>query len=311
MSTFFYNRAKGELEPEIILGGRMMRLAYASPCRKLLSWPLFGTALCSRLLGWYANRGFSKGRIDSTIQELKIEMGDFEVPKEGFKCFNEFFARKIKSGARPFAADGLCSPADCRLTIYPELHDDSCIPVKGAEFSVTELLFGLNPPPKTGTPDDDRWDLTKEFKDGSLCVFRLCPSDYHRFHFPDDGRLLDSWRIPGRYDSVHPIALEQKIKVFTSNVRHVSMMELEHFGLAAYVEVGAFGVASIHNTFSGEAFLRGDEKGYFDFGGSTVIMVFGKGAVTYDRDLLEQSANGVECLVRAGEHIGEPVNMLK
>ncbi len=304
MTTFFYNRAKGELEPEIILGGRMMRLAYATPCRKFLSWPLFGTAFCSRLLGWYAGRGISKGRIAKTIEELHIDMEDFNVPDGGFKCFNDFFARKLKPGARPFATDGLCSPADCRLTVYPELHEDTCIPVKGAEFSVTELLFGLNRPEPTGNADDDRWDLAKEFKGGSLCVFRLCPSDYHRFHFPDDGRMIDSWRIPGRYDSVHPVALEQKIKVFTSNVRQVSMLELAGFGLAAYVEVGAFGVASIHNTFEGNEFRRGDEKGFFDFGGSTVILVLTKSAVEYDNDLLEQSAKGVECLVRAGEHIG-------
>lgn len=82
------------------------------------------------------------------------------------------------------------------------------------------------------------------------------------------------------------------------------MLELAHGGLAAYVEVGAFGVASIHQTFDGKEFRRGDEKGYFDFGGSTVIMVFPKSAVEYDKDLLEHSANGVECLVRAGEHIG-------
>ena len=304
MTTFFYNRAKGELEPEIILGGRMMRIAYASPCHSFLNWPLFGTALCSRLLGWYASSSLSKGRIDSTIEELKIDMADYVVPDGGFKCFNDFFARKLKPGARPFAKDGLCSPADCRLTVYPELHEDTCIPVKGAEFSITELLFGLNRPEPTGTAEDDRWDLAKEFKGGSLCVFRLCPSDYHRFHFPDDGTLLDSWRIPGRYDSVHPIALEQKIKVFTSNVRQVSMLELAGFGRTAYVEVGAFGVGSIHNTFEGNEFHRGDEKGYFDFGGSTVIMVFTKSAVEYDGDLLEHSANGEECLIRAGEHIG-------
>ncbi len=304
MPTCFFNRAKGILEPEIILGGRMMRIAYASPCRKFLSWPLFGTALCSRLLGWYANRGISRGRIAGTIAELKMDMSDFEVPEGGFRCFNEFFARKLKPGARPFATEGLCSPADCRLLVYPELREDICIPVKGAEFSVTELLFGLNKPEPTGTAEDERWDLAKDFKDGSLCVFRLCPSDYHRFHFPDDGKLLENWRIPGRYDSVHPMALEQKIKVFTSNVRQVSMLELAEFGLAAYVEVGAFGVASIHQTFEGDAFRRGDEKGYFDFGGSTVIMVFRKSALHYDDDLLEHSANGIECLVKAGEHIG-------
>ncbi|MBO4345230.1 MAG: phosphatidylserine decarboxylase [Victivallales bacterium] len=304
MATSFYNRAKGTLEPEIVLGGRLMRIAYATPCRKILSWPLFGTALFSRLLGWYASRGISRGRIASTISELKMDMADFEVPEGGFRTFNEFFARRVKKGARPFAASGLCSPADCRLLVYPELQDDTCIPVKGADFSVTELLFGLKRPDATGTPDDERWDLAKEFRGGSLCVFRLCPSDYHRFHFPDDGKMLDSWRIPGAYHSVHPMALEQMIRVFTSNVRQVSMLELAEFGLSAFVEVGAFGVASIHQTFGGGEFHRGDEKGFFDFGGSTVIMVFRKGTVEYDGDLLEHSANGVESLVKAGEHIG-------
>ena len=288
--TTFYNRAEKREQTELILGDRMLRLAYSTPARHVLSWPLFGTAFCSRLLGWYANRSFSKGRIGRTIEELQMDMSDYVVPEGGFRCFNEFFARKLKPGARPFAAEGLCSPADCRLLVYPTLEEGLCIPVKGAQFTVAELL------------DDEQ--TAQLFKGGTLCVFRLCPSDYHRYHFPDDGRLLKSWRLPGKYHSVHPIALEQRIKVFTTNVRVVSLLELAHFGRAAFIEVGAFGVGSINQTFTGTAFKRGDEKGYFTFGGSTIIMLFEPGRITLDKDIREHSAKGMECLVKAGEHIG-------
>ena len=288
--TTFYNRAEKREQTELILGDKMLRLAYSTPARHVLSWPLFGTALCSRLLGWYANRSFSKGRIGRTIEELQMDMSNYVVPEGGFRCFNEFFARRLKPGARPFAAEGLCSPADCRLLVYPALEEGLCIPVKGAQFTVAELL------------DDEQ--TAQHFKGGTLCVFRLCPSDYHRYHFPDDGRLLKSWRLPGKYHSVHPIALEQRIKVFTTNVRVVSLLELAHFGRAVFIEVGAFGVGSINQTFTGTAFKRGDEKGFFTFGGSTIIMLFEPGRITLDEDIREHSAKGMECLVKAGEHIG-------
>ena len=288
--TTFYNRTEKREQTELILGDRMLRLAYSTPARHVLSWPLFGTAFCSRLLGWYANRGISKGRIGRTIEELQMDMSDYVVPDGGFCCFNEFFTRKLKPGARPFAPEGFCSPADCRLLVYPKLEDGLCIPVKGAQFTVAELLA-----------DEQAAQL---FKGGTLCVFRLCPSDYHRYHFPDDGCLLKSWHLPGKYHSVHPIALEQRIKVFTTNVRVVSLLELAHFGRAAFIEVGAFGVGSINQTFTGTEFKRGDEKGYFTFGGSTIIMLFEPGKITLDDDIREHSAKGVECLVKAGEHIG-------
>ena len=285
----FYNRSTREMQRELVLGDSLLRLAYSTPARHLLSWPLFGTALCSRLLGWYATRGLSKGRIERTVRELKMELADYEVPPQGFASFNEFFARRLKPGARPFAPKGLCSPADSRLLVYPKLEKGLCIPVKGASFTVEELL---------GSQEE-----AAPFEGGSLFVFRLCPSDYHRFHFPDDGTLLRHWRIPGKYHSVNPLALEQRIKVFTTNVREISILELAHFGKAAFIEVGAFGVASITQTHQGAAFKRGDEKGYFTFGGSTVIMIFGPGRLTIDSDILSHSDNGVECLVKAGEHV--------
>lgn len=293
----FYNRRTGTLQEEIILGDSLLRLAYSTPARHVLSWPLFGTALMSRILGWYANRGFSKARIDKTIESLHMSMDDYVIPDGGFTCFNDFFARRLKPGARIFVSEGLPAPADSRLLVYPVLEDGMCIPVKGASFSVSELLR-----------DDG---LASEFNSGSLAVFRLCPSDYHRYHFPDDGRLVKSWRIPGRYDSVSPLALEQMIRVFTSNVRQITLLELEHFGKAVYIEVGAFGVASITQTYKSHLFARGDEKGFFTFGGSTVILLLKKDAVKYDDDILEHSAQAVESLVRAGDKIADSLSSQK
>ncbi len=289
MPTVFYNRAKGAMEEERILGDSMLRLAYLSPIRGLLKWPLFCCAAFSRLMGWYCNRGISRRKIQSTIDSLQIDMEQFVVPENGFSNFNDFFARHVKPGMRPFAEDGLCSPADARLTVFPRLSKETCIPVKGASFTLSELL------------QDEA--LAREFENGSLAVFRLCPADYHRYHYPDSGTEKRHWRIPGGYHSVHPIALQQGIKVFTTNVREISLLNLEHFGDAAYIEVGAFGVASINQTHNEGAFARGEEKGYFTFGGSTIILIIKENAANYDSDILAQSEKGVETLVRAGEHI--------
>lgn len=289
--TVFYNRATGQLQEELILGDKLLRLAYTSCARHFLAWPLFGNALFSKLMGKYADSTLSRSRVDKTIADLKMDMGDYMVPQGGFPTFNDFFTRHLKPGARPFPKEGLCSPADCRLTVWPELKENTCIPVKGAQFTISQLL------------GDDEY--AKEFINGSLCVFRLCPSDYHRYHFPDDGRILKFWRMPGRFHSVHPLALAQNIKVFTTNVREISMLELKHFGLCAFIEVGAFGVARITQTHQGQSFMRGHEKGFFSFGGSTIITVFKQNAVVFHEDIRKQSASGIECLIKAGEHIGK------
>ena len=291
--TWFYDRRQGALRQEIILGDTMLRLAYLSPCRGLLRWPLFGSSFCSRMLGWFADRGFSRFKIAATAKQLDIDMDEVVLPTGGFRTFNEFFCRHLKPSARPLDSDQhrLLSPADCRCLVYPELNHDSCIPVKGASFSVSELL---------GTAGEE---YASRFQNGSLAVFRLCPADYHRYHFPASGRLLRNWRLRGKYHSVHPLALATKIRVFSENLREVSMLDLDDGGLAAFIEVGAFGVASICQTFAGQDFLRGQEKGYFAFGGSTIIVILEPGRWHFDADLLTKSAEGCECLLRMGEGI--------
>lgn len=294
--TWFYDRRQGRLEQEIILGDRMLRLAYQSCWRGLLRWPLFGCSLCSRLLGCFADSRFSRGRIAPAVKQLGIDLSEVEMPAAGFKTFNEFFCRHLKAGSRPLDPDPrrLLSPADSRALFWPELQDGQCIPAKGASFSVEELL---GPPGAEFAP---------RFRTGALAVFRLCPADYHRYHFPADGRLLRSWRLRGKYHSVHPLALATRIQVFSENLRVVSMLDFGPGGLAAFIEVGAFGVASIQQTFSGSEFQRGQEKGFFAFGGSTIILLLEPGRWRFDQDLLEHSAKGRECLIRMGESIAGP-----
>lgn len=291
---FVYDRKTKELVPEIVLGDSLLKLAYHGSIQKAMHHILFKRAFLTKLIGKYCDSPLSKGKIKKTIQQLKIDTDEFADPVDSYKTFNEFFARKLKADARPFDTDEdvLCSPADARLTIYPRLEENLCIPVKGARFTVNELLGKTH-------------EETSIFDGGVIMIFRLCPADYHRYHFPAKGKILDHWRIDGQLHSVNPVALKLGIKIFQHNTREVTMLELENFGRVAFVEVGAFGVGGIETTHSGETFEKMDEKGYFKFGGSTVILVFEPNKICIDHDLEERSARGIETLVRAGEHIAD------
>ncbi len=291
----FYDRSSGQLQRETVLGDRWLRLAYCSPIRGLLQWPLFGCAAFSRMMGWYLDTRASATKINPTIQELKISMEDAVVPPGGFQCFNDFFARALKPEARPLPEDRSCliTPAEGRLTVYPELRAGVAIPVKGVPFSVEELLG----------PQGRQY--TRQLAEGSLMVCRLCPADYHRYHFFADGVTLKHWWLRGKYHSVNPLALSLGFKVFAENLRTVRIMQLSSVKApCAMISVGAFGVASIHDQ-PGDRFSRGDEAGYFTFGGSTVIVIFPPDAVRFDDDLVEHSAAGIETFVKVNSAIGK------
>ena len=286
----YYNRATGELCQETVMGDAAIKWAYQTMSGKLISPLLFGSSALSRLLGWYFDSPLSKSKIAAAISDLEIDTSEFAIPQQQYKSFNDFFTRKLKDGARPFSSDvkTFLSPADGRLLVYDNIGSDTQVNVKGVEDSLHNLF----------ARDID------EFNGGKVAVVRLCPADYHRYHFPCAGTVVDQVQVKGQYHSVNPVALNAKQQIFCLNKRSYTLIDTVQFGRVAFMEVGAFGVAGIHQTFSGSTVERMQEKGYFDFGGSTVVLVFQKDAIEFSADLLTNSKKRVETLVKVGETIG-------
>lgn len=226
----------------------------------------------------------------------QINMSDVKYPLEHFKTFNEFFIRELKPGARPVAFmernDIAVCAADCRLMAYQAVSDATRFWIKGKKFSIKGLL--------------GEESCSSSFIDGTMVIFRLAPQDYHRFHFPVTGRIDKFVDIPGCLYTVNPIAVNSKYcNVFTENKRAVSIISTSDFGKVAFVAIGATMVGSI--TFQkkqGDQVQKGDEFGYFSFGGSTVICVFEKDSIKIDEDLIENSARSLETLVSVGMKLG-------
>ncbi|KIC14488.1 archaetidylserine decarboxylase [Leisingera sp. ANG-Vp] len=281
------DRDTGETFEEVVLGEKWIRWAYQNASAKPVEKLLFRSAIVSRLMGaWFGSR-FSKGKISAVIDELSIDMDEATAPAESYACFNDFFVRNLKPEARPYSEDprDIVSPADGRVLVFPELTEDVFVPVKGFPMSLNTMLPGIS----------------ERFIGGALAIVRLCPADYHRYHFPAAGRITAARDINGALHSVNPIALGAGPDVFGENKRSWTLIETETFGTYCFVEVGAFGVGSIVNTRTSGDVQKMDEKGYFKFGSSTVVVVFEPGKIRFSGDLVANSAKGRETLVKVGQ----------
>ncbi len=283
------DRETGESFEEKILGEKWIRWAYQDSSTGFLEALLFRSSWFSRLMGLYYDSPFSKGKITPVINELGIDEADFSEPKASFPSFNAFFARTLKPEARPFNRDPdvLVSPADGRVLVFPCLDAYSYAPVKGYPFTIQQLL-----------PDH-----AKRFKNGALATIRLCPADYHRYHFPCAGTIVEYGSIPGHLHSVNPIALGRGLDVFGTNKRNYTLIDTSHFGPMCFIEVGAFGVGSINNTRQSGPVEKMNEKGYFKFGGSTVVLLFEAGRVRFAEDLIRNSTSNRETLIKVGQDL--------
>lgn len=287
------DRETGEPFEEQILGEKWLRWAYQDSRSPLLQRILFGSSLVSRLMGmWYDSR-LSKGKIDSAVEELGIDLSECTEPKESYCSFNDFFTRHLKAEARPFsdAPEAIVCPADGRALVFPALDGDTFVPVKGRPFTIRTMLP----------------DCAETFIGGSLAIVRLCPADYHRYHFPCAGEIAECRDTRGALHSVSPIALASGADVFGGNKRSITLIETEAAGTLCYVEIGAFGVGSIVNTRRSGHVGKMDEKGYFKFGGSTVMLLFEPGRVRFCGDLIANSAAGTETLVKVGQPLATAV----
>ena len=281
----YIDRATGEKVVESVMGDKALRFAYETLLGRTL-WPvLFGSKRISALMGSCYDSPRSRKDIAKLTSIPGCNADEAEKPIAEYDSFNDFFTRRLKPGARP-VGDGIVSPADGRLMLYLSADAERPFPLKGATRSLRAVFDGDAP---AGLYD--------------IAVVRLAPVDYHRFHFPCNCRTPEPPRVlPGKYHSVNPIALLRYPDVYADNERQIVACDAE-FGRFWLVDVGAFGVGTIVQTYSGGAHAKGDEKGYFKFGGSTVMLVARAGALTFDADLVRNSAAGLETRVRCCERI--------
>ena len=227
----------------------------------------------------YMKSSLSKRKIKKFIKSNNIDMNEYI--KEDYKSFNDFFKRNIKEDKRKLDK-GLISICDSKLSVY-KIDESSKFNIKNSVYTLTELIG-----------EDKKYKYA--------LIFRLCVDDYHHYIFPDDGKIIRSKHINGKLHTVQPIALK-KYKVFHENDREVTFLECKNLGDVCIVEVGALMVGKIVNE-NVDTFKKGDEKGHFEFGGSTVIMLLNKD-IKINSKIVENSKKDIETIVKMGENIGK------
>lgn len=289
-----YNRQTKTLETETVFEQGLMEFLFGTRFGFGLAETVLKHRWPTALFAYWQHSPFTKAKIQQFVAQFGINTAEIERPLESFKSFNDFFIRKLKASARPIdqTPGHLISPADSRLLAY-EIKHDTLLPVKGRAFTLLELL---------------RNALANEYLDGLCLIFRLAPADYHRFAYIDDGEQSPITVIKGFYRSVNPLAIWRQLPVFSENQREFCILHTRNFGDVVHVDVGATGVGRmVQHQRQGGPCQRGQEKGYFEFGGSTSILLFKAGVVKLDNDIAAYSARGIETLVRYGEKIGSKV----
>ncbi len=290
---YYINRQTGATEEERVYCESALRFLYGSKIGKLLATLLAKVSLFSQFFGWWQRRSWTKKKISPFIVQYGIDASEFERPVESYPSFDAFFVRNLKKESRPLSP-GPIIPADGRYLFYQDISTCDGFVVKGKKFSLEKLIGAES--------------LAKGYTNGSMVIARLCPSDYHRFHFPVDCIPGPAHLINGPLYSVNPIAIKQNIDLLTENKRIVTHLKTDYYGTILFIEIGATNVGSIHQTYHpGTPYKKGDEKGYFSFGGSSLILLFEKGSIYLASDLLINSAQHIETLCLMGQPLQELV----
>lgn len=289
-SIEFYNRISDRLETEQVYGEGFLRFIYENPFGALPLHALVKRRLFSSWYGHRMNAVASRSKVAPFIQRYGIDVSELADTPESYATFNEFFYRKLKPAARPIVPGfhEVAFPADGRHLVLPDIAACDAFFIKGIRFDLAALL------------QDE--SLTERFLHGSMLISRLCPVDYHRFHFPLGGIPSATKRMNGPLYSVSPIALRRRPSILWENKREITMLRTEIHGDVLLLEIGATCVGSIVQSFEqGPRVAKGDEKGYFRFGGSCCISIFEPGRIRFAEDLLHHSAAGRELYARMGD----------
>jgi phosphatidylserine decarboxylase len=292
--VILYNRQINSLQEEQVFHRWFMDFFYGHPVGIFLSELIIKRIWYSKIYTLKRRTSASVAQIQAFVKRYNVDVSEVEQDISSFPTFNDFFKRKLKSSARPIVFDSnvLISPADSRLLVFP-ICKDTVFPVKAKPFTPAQLF------------KNNELAAQAQYEDGLCFVFRLAPVDYHRFCFIDDGRQSPVQTIKGHLRSVNPLALRCMFPIFQENYREYAILSTKNFDEVIQVDVGALSVGKIcQNLSKGGLFKKGQEKGYFELGGSTIVMFFKKGIVEPDKDIVSYSKQNIETIVRMGEQIG-------
>jgi len=294
----YVDRATEKVLKEKVYGRRALSLFYGhsffARLFAMIFLPVFAhCSVFSRFYGFLQKRSCSKKNIAPFIAAYDIDVSEFADPVDSFHSFNDFFIRKLKKECRPIHpnSDVAIAPVDGRYLVAENVSEASQFYAKGQCFDLQSFLQDPS--------------LAGQYRDSSMVIARLNPTDYHRFHFPVGGLAASAQCIGGPLFSVNPFALVKRFSILWENKRMITKIRSEFFGEVCMAEIGATCVGSIHQTFRPDSRVqKGEEKGYFSFGGSCVILLFEKGRIRFDADLLENSSRNLETKCLFGTSLG-------
>jgi phosphatidylserine decarboxylase len=289
----YFDRRQGLLKTERVFAGRFLHWLYNTRFGRIAVELIFRQKPVSQLYGWFHKLKLSRRKIKPFVQKMGLNLDELTQPIEDFSSFNDFFTREIDLSKRfinqnPFVC---IAPVDGKILAYDDIEPDMTFRIKRSTFNLQGFL------------QDEA--LVNKFGGGSMIVSRLCLTDYHHFHFPDSGIAGEAVSIRGKYYASGPYGLRTLIPFYTENYRVLTLFDSDHFGQIAMVEIGAFTVGSIQQKYpSGRRIVKGDRKGFFELGGSTIVLLFEKGRIELDKDLVTNTKNDVETYVLLGDSIG-------
>ena len=282
-----YIDLQGKKVSNITNQDKLLSFLYTNIFGRMLLKPLIQPQV-SKLAGRYLSSAHSKWLISKFIERNEIDMDIYE--ECDYSSFNDFFTRKIKPDCRPVPEDldVLISPCDCLATVYP-IQENTTFSIKNTEYTLRSLLRSPR--------------LAKRFRGGYAYVLRLTVEDYHRYLYSVSGKQSKNYHIDGTYHTVNPIANDY-LPIYKENTREYTVIRSKEFGDVLQMEVGALLVGKISNHKQSTVVTRGEEKGFFEYGGSTIVVLTQKGRVTPRSDLLTNSKNGYETKVLQAHPLG-------
>lgn len=268
----------------------LLKKLYGTVCGRVILKALTAPAV-SKAAGAFMDSRLSVPLIKRFIKSSGIDTSQYVMKK--FRSYNEFFTRRVKRGMRPIdrMPSHFISPCDSKLTVY-KIGKSSVFRIKGSRYRVSELI------------QNDF--LAKRYEGGYCMIFRLEVDDYHRYCYIDSGTKTENTFINGELHTVNPIALEH-YNIYKRNCREYTVLHTENFGDVVQVEVGAMMVGRIVNRHGAAEVVRGEEKGKFEFGGSTIVLLVQEDMIRIDDDILRNSAENIETVVKYGEKVAASV----